>query len=179
MKPLLTGIALLLSTPAYAQPELESGLVGAVKGCEEWILRPASWSNGPDAFAKAVGLGGRMGLVDKVEDAQLPPPDLRRGNHYWRINATREAGFLLVVSDQLPMCHITGGGGVDLQPSIEAVLASAAFTARWTRIDDISRGDVASTVFRNRKDKAFTIQISRAKRPGQRLDRVQFISTAQ
>src|SRR3546814_19338345 len=65
-----------------------------------------------------------MGLVNQIDEASLPPKELRRGNHYWRINSTEKAGYVLVVSDQLPMCHITGGGGTDLQPAIEAVMAS-------------------------------------------------------
>src|SRR3546814_15249432 len=64
-----------------------------------------------------------MGLVDSVDEASLPPKELLRGNHYWRINSTEKAGYVLVVSDQLPMCHITGGGDTDLQPIVEAVIA--------------------------------------------------------
>jgi hypothetical protein len=119
-----------------------------------------------------------MGLVESVNEANLPPEQLRQGNHYWRINSTEGAGYVLVVSDQLPMCHITGGGNADLKPAVEAVLASAAFGARWEQLKDVSKGDMASTQFRSREDPRLSIVISRAKRAGERLDRVQVIATA-
>jgi hypothetical protein len=119
-----------------------------------------------------------MGLVERVEDANLPPKPLRKANHYWRINASQSAGYVLIVSDQLPMCHITGGGGTDLQPIVERVLASSDFENRWERVDDTSHGDMVSTVFRNEREPKFVITISRAAGPNQRMDRVQLLATA-
>jgi hypothetical protein len=180
MRRTLIALAVLAASPASAQvqPNLERGFAGALRGCEEWVLDPASWADGTGPFLKAVGLGDQMGLVESVNDANLPPEQLRRGNHYWRINSTDGAGYVLVVSDQLPMCHITGGGNADLEPAVEAVLASADFSGRWEQVNDASRGDMASTQFRSREDPRFSIVISRAKRPGERLDRVQVIATA-
>jgi hypothetical protein len=120
-----------LASPAHAEPNLEKGFDGALRGCEEWLLNPASWAEGTGPFVEAVGLGSQMSIVDRVDEVNLPPAQLRRANHYWRINSTPNAGYILVVSDQLPMCHITGGGGVDLQPSVESVLSSADFNQRW------------------------------------------------
>lgn len=97
------------ASPAHAASDLERGLDGALRGCEEWLLNPASWVEGTGPFVETVGLGQQMGLVDRVEEVNLPPKELRRANHYWRINSTLNAGYVLVVSDQLPMCHITGG----------------------------------------------------------------------
>lgn len=174
--------AILASTvfvlPAQAEPNLERGFDGALKGCEEWLLNPASWTEGTGPFIKAVGLGDQMGRVDKVEEVNLPPKQMRRANHYWRINSTSTAGYVLVVSDQLPLCHITGGGGTDLQPSIQTVLLSANFNGRWEQLKTNSEGDLVSTTFRNRQEPALSIIISRAKQAGQRLDRVQVIATA-
>lgn len=178
MRYAILGFALAFAAPAYAQSDLEQGFSGALKGCETWVLDPASWASGPDAFIKAVGLGPKMGLVKRVEAVNLPPAQLRRANHFWRINATEGAGYVLVVSDELPMCHITGGGNTDLQPAIEAVLASASFNTRWEQLDHSANGGMVSTIFRNREAPAMTIQISRADKPGQRLDRVQLIATA-
>lgn len=165
------------ATSANAQSALENGFSGAVRGCEEWILNPASWTEGVDPFITAVGLGGQMGLVDSVNEVSLPPPNLRVANHYWRINSTEDAGYVLVVSDQLPMCHITGGGNSDLQPVIESVLANENFRSRWDKVSDSSRDDMASTTYRNRIEPSFTMIISRAKQPGERLDRVQVLAT--
>lgn len=174
----LAFLALLLAAqPAHAEPALEDGLAGALRGCEEWILNPASWAEGTAPFVTTVGLGDRMSLVDRVAEANLPPPPLRASNHYWRINVTPTAGYVLVVSDRLPMCHVTGGGDADLQPIIEALLASAPFKARWTGIAETSRGDMKSTRFRSREEPSFTMTISRAGLPGQRRDRVQVIAT--
>jgi hypothetical protein len=113
-----------------------------------------------------------------VEEVNLPPKQMRKANHYWRINSTPSSGYVLVVSDQLPMCHITGGGADDLQPSVQAVLSSPEFNSRWERKTDNAKSDMASTAFRSRKDPALSIIISRAKQPGQRLDRVQVLATA-
>ncbi len=142
------------------------------------MLNPASWSNGVTPFVSTVGLGDKMGLVDHVADVSLPPPSLRVANHYWRINSTKGAGYILVVSDQLPMCHITGGGDTDLQPVVSSVLASSAFTRRWKLIKESSTGDMATSEFQSLEDPKFSIVISRAKKPGERLDRVQVLATA-
>ena len=171
----LAAVGLAMAVPANAQSELEKGFAGALRGCEEWVLNPASWADGADPFVAAVGLRDKMGLVASVDDAALPPRDLRVANHYWRINSTANAGYILVVSDQLPMCHITGGGGIDLQPAIEAVLASSDFQSRWEKVSDKSQNDMASTAYRSREEPSFTVVVSRANKPGQRLDRVQVL----
>ena len=167
-----------VASPAVAEPNLEKGFDGALRGCEEWLLNPASWAEGTGPFVRAVGLGSQMGLVDRVEDVNLPPATLRRANHYWRINSTPNAGYVLVVSDQLPMCHITGGGGVDLQPSIKSVLSSPDFNRRWQSEKSAGKGPMTTTVFRNRQDPSLSITISRADKSGERLDRVQVLATA-
>jgi hypothetical protein len=78
----------------------------------------------------------------------------------------------------MPMCHITGGGDTDLQPVAEAVLGGATFTSRWEKIGEDTIGEMITTAFRNREEPAFSILVSRARAPGQRLDRVQVIATA-
>jgi hypothetical protein len=104
---------------------------------------------------------------------------MRVANHFLRINSTPNAGFILVVSDRVPFCHITGGGGVDLQPIIESELASATFKARWEQLKSQHHGDLVSTTFRSRSDPKFQLVISRAAKAGDRLDRVQVLATAQ
>lgn len=173
----ILGIA-CLAVPAQAQSPLEQGFAGALRGCETWVLQPASWSEGLAPFIAAVGLGDTISLVDRIAQEALPPEPLRVANHYWRINSAPDAGYILVVSDRLPMCHITGGGSVDLQPVTEAILASPAFQARWTPIAEKSEGDLLSSRFRNREDPALTITVSRAQTAGQRTDRVQLLATA-
>jgi hypothetical protein len=167
----------VLVPSAHAETNLERGFDGAVRGCEEWLLNPASWTDGVGPFVEAVGLGEQMGPVDRVAEANLPPPQMRRGNRYWRINSTPVAGYVLVVSDQLPMCHITGGGESDLQPSVESVLSSTDFQRRWEQQGTVIEGDVAATTFLNRSDPALSIIITRAREPGQRTDRVQVTAT--
>jgi len=178
MRALLMLGLLALGTPVRAQTELQDGFAGALRGCEEWVLNPSSWATGLGPFVSAVGLGDKMGAVDKVDEAALPPQQLRRANHFWRINSTRGAGYILAVSDQLPMCHITGGGDTDLQPIVESVLASSDFRSRWNRVREVTRGHMVSTEFRSHKEPQFSIVISRANGAGQRLDRVQVVATA-
>jgi hypothetical protein len=60
-------VALALAGPAHAQSDLEKGFAGALRGCEEWVLNPTSWSNGNASFVSIVGLGDKMGLVDHVD----------------------------------------------------------------------------------------------------------------
>jgi hypothetical protein len=153
----MAAVGLALAAPADAQSDLEKGFAGALRGCEEWVLNPSSWAEGPQPFISAVGLGNKMGLVESVDEAALPPEEMRVANHYWRINSTPDAGYILVVSDRLPMCHITGGGGSDLQPVIEAVLASSDFNSRWVKIKENMRGDMISTMYRSLRDPSFSI----------------------
>jgi hypothetical protein len=171
-------LALAIAGPARAQSDLESGFVGALRGCEAWVLEPAAWADGLDEFASKIGLGNKAGWVQSVEDVALPPKEFRVANHYLRINSTANAGYILVVSDRIPFCHITGGGGTDLEPTVEAVLASDDFKSRWERVKDQSMSDMASTEFRNKDEPKFEIVISRAKKPGERQDRVQVLATA-
>lgn len=166
------------ASPAHAEPSLERGFDGALRGCEQWVRSPASFADRVDPFVKAVGLGEQMRLVERVEEVNLPPPELRQANRYWRIDSTPTAGYVLVVSDALPMCHITGGGGTDLQPSVESVLSSSQFGRRWTVRQSQVKGDMTTTLFRNRQVPALFIVISRATEPNQRLDRVQVLATA-
>ncbi|WP_332765230.1 hypothetical protein [Phenylobacterium sp.] len=170
--------ALLIGNPVQAQSPLEQGFAGALRGCEEWVLNPKSWASGVAPFVSTVGLGDKMGLVARVDETSLPPKPLRAANRYWRINSTPGAGYVLVVSDQLPMCHVTGGGDTDLQPVVESVLDANAFASRWEKSGEEANGDLITTVFRNREEPAFSILVSRAKAPGQRLDRVQVVATA-
>jgi hypothetical protein len=174
----LAAMAIEFATSAKAEAPLEQGFAGALRGCEEWVLNPKSWARGVAPFVATVGLGDKMGLVERVDEASLPPPPLRVANHYWRINSTPNSGFVLVVSDQLPMCHITGGGAADLQPAIEAVLGASAFTSHWARVGDDTRGELRTTSYQSRQDPALSILVSRAKAPGQRTDRVQVLATA-
>lgn len=166
------------ASPAWAEPNLGKGFDGALRGCEEWVLNPASWAEGTSPFIEAVGLGDEMKRVDRVEEVNFPPPQLRCANHNWRINSAPNAGYMLVVSDELPMCHITGGGGVDLQPSIESDLASDDFKLRWQSETSTAQNGMTTSVFRSKKEPAFSMIISRAGKAGERLDRVQVVATA-
>lgn len=169
---------LVMVTPAHAQSELEDGFAGALRGCEEWVLNPASWAEGTAPFLSTVGLGNKMGLIDTIDEAALPPQVMRVANRYWRINSTTNAGYILVVSDQLPMCHITGGGSSDLQPIVQAVLESGSFKSRWEKVNESSRHDMTTTVYKNRQEPSFSMVLSRATKQGERLDRVQVMATA-
>jgi hypothetical protein len=170
--------AVAVAYPAQAQSDLELGFAGALRGCEAWVLDPPSWSNGPEPFRTKAGLGDKMGLVSAIDEAALPPAQLRVGNHYWQINSSTESGYILVVSDQLPMCHIKGGGQSDLEPAIETVLSSSHFESRWERGSDRMQGEIISTTFKNREEAKLSMTINRANKPGLRRDRVQVVATA-
>jgi hypothetical protein len=172
-------LTLLTAVPtARADPALEKGFADALRGCEEWLLNPTSWMEGVDKFPAAAGLAGTMVAVDTTPVA-APPPQLRIANHYWRIDATQGVTFFLVVSDRLPMCHITGGGDADLQPDVESVLKGKLFTSHWGATEDGIRNGIVTTEFRHLEYPQFTVVISRALEPNQRRDQIQVIATAQ
>lgn len=175
---LLAMAAVVFATPVHAEAPLEKGFAGALLGCEEWVLNPASWANGVAPFVTTVGLGEKMEQVAQIDEILLPPPSLRAANRYWRINSTPEASFVLVVSEDLPMCHITGGGAVDLQPAAESVLGAQAFADRWEAIGSETSGEALTTAFRHRKQPALLLLVTHATTAGQPLDRVQVIATA-
>ena len=176
----LASVAMATALPAHAndKSELAKGFDGALRGCEEWILNPASWVEGLQPFIATVGLGSQMGRVSSVAPANLPAREFQRGNQYWRINSTQSAGYVLVVSDQLPMCHITGGGNADLQPIVTETLASADFSERWQLVSQSDRGDMQSSLYRNTNEPSLTMVVSHAKEAGGPTDRVQVIATA-
>jgi hypothetical protein len=170
--------ALAPPVQADAAKNLVVGLAGALRGCEEWVLNPASWANGTEPFLKTVNLGATIAPVAQIEDVQQPPEDMRVANHYWRINSTPSAGYTLVVSDRLPMCHITGGGEADLQPVVEAVLDSRDFERNWKAVGGGIQGEMRTTSFESRTAAGLVIHISRATSAGGRRDRVQMLATA-
>ena len=180
MRSLLFSCAVLLLTTATAPASsLEVGFAGTLIGCETWILEPASWVDGTGPFQNRVGLGSTMAEVAVVTDWSLPPPEMRRGNHFWRINSTLAAGYVLVVSDRLPICHITDGGNADLRPAISAVLASADFGKRWEKVSSSKRRGLVSTQYRNREERQFTFLISQPDDKHWKIDRLQVVVTAQ
>lgn len=166
------------SGKAEVRAVLTDGLVGGLKACRLWVLHPDTWAEGAGPFVKDVGLEGTMGQVAAVAEVNLPPEAWRDGNIYWRINSTLDAGYVLVVSHRMPICHLTGGGAEDLQPVVAEVLGSAEFGSAWRKIDEATRGDMVSTTFVSSEEPDFTMVVSRAAAPGARRDRVQVIASA-
>lgn len=180
---LAAAISLAISGSALAQDgmaddPLRRGLEGALRGCEIWVLDPSSWIDDPARFLAAVDLGKGVFETGSLPEPLMPPEPFRRGNRFWRINVGPEDGYALVVSRDVPMCHITGGGGIDFQPAAEAVAASPEFSRRWERTGEERRDGIVSTFLRSREEPKFTLVLSRADAPGARRDRVQVIATA-
>ncbi|MXO64253.1 hypothetical protein [Altericroceibacterium endophyticum] len=176
--PIVLAASLTLAPPAAPQQPLESGLEGAIQGCEEWVLNPASWTDGIEPFMENVALGDRMGLVDSIPESAQPPRNLRVANHYWRINATKDAGYFLVVSDHVPMCHITGGGEVDLQPTVAALMSSADFSRNWQLVDEFSDDGMLTSKFSHRQEPSLIMTLSRSDQSKTSAARPQLVVTA-
>lgn len=171
-------IALVFVQPVSGKSPLEEGLSGALRGCEEWVLNPSSWIDGPEPFILSTGLKNQIVRVNQVYEVNLPPENLRDGNQFWRINSTTGAGYVLITSDVKPMCHITGGGDADMQPAVEAVLTAPDFLSHWEKLNSTTGDELVSTQFRNRKEPRFSMVVSRAILPGQSKDRLQVVATA-
>lgn len=175
--------AAVVSSGPVASPQAQAaatkGFAAALKGCEEWVLNPASWASGTEPFIQSMGLGNGLRKLDRVDAAYLPPPQLRLANHYWRIEPAPGVALILVVSDRLPMCHITGTGNSDLQPAIEAVLSSKAFTGRWKLVRESARDGILSSQYRSTKEAKFWIVVSRPTAPGPASNGTLVIATAQ
>ena len=179
MKYILFISSLLIPAAAPASTPVQEGFAGALRGCETWVLDPSSWADGTRSFESKVGLGSMMGMVDNVGEASLPPPAMRRANHFWRINASADSGYVLVVSDQLPICHITGGGGTDIRTAVTTTLTAPEFSRHWTKTGEHSANGLVSTEYRSVVDPKFSIIISQPSADSWSLDRVQVIATAQ
>lgn len=182
---LMLGVTTLVAFPGSALAQdapigdlLRRGLDGALRGCEIWVLDPSSWLENPARFLSAVGLPGAVFETEGLPEPLLPPEPFRKGNRYWRINAGADAGYALVVSRDIPMCHITGGGGADFQPTVEGVAASSDFSKRWERTGEEHRDGMVSTLYRLREEPKLSLVLSRADAPNARRDRVQVIATA-
>lgn len=161
---------------AVSGDRLQLGLEGALRGCEQWILEPASWIDGLAPYLAAVDLGGLISETDSLPAALLPPAELRRGNRYFRIAAGEETGYALVVSSDIPMCHITGGGSLDLQPTAEAIITTNSFRTRWDETS--AETAIVTTFFRSRAEQKPTLVYSCANTANARRDRAQVIATA-
>lgn len=184
---MIVAAALMVAqVPAPAQPAVEPDAIvsaavdTAITACEDWILQPKSWADNIAGFPVASGLAER-GLTGqaKVPDVALPPPALRRALHHWRVAAGNSAGVFVTTSGQLPVCHLAGGGPVDFQPAVEALLASDAFGKQWKVVQSQKSDDLAKTDYVSQQDTRLTMVLSRAAQAGERRDRVQFLATLQ
>lgn len=166
--------------PAPDPAGLAAGFDGTLLACESWVLDPSSWSGGEGIapLVELTGLGQRIYPVPGVIDAALPPEEFRRANHYFRVDATHGEGFYLVVSDQLPVCHITGGGVNAMGEVVDTVLASPAFVHRWEELDRTQEDGVISVHYRHRLVPQMEMVVSR-KQNGTINDLVQVVATAQ
>ncbi len=166
--------------PAPDPAGLAAGFDGVLLACESWVLDPSSWTGeqGIAPLVELTGLGERIYPVPGVIDAALPPAEFRRANHYFRVDATAGEGFYLVVSDQVPMCHITGGGVNAMGDVVEQVLASPAFMHRWEVMGAEEGDGVISTQYRHRLVPQMDLVVSR-QRAGSANDLVQVVATAQ
>jgi hypothetical protein len=168
--------AAVAAAPAANSPEV--GFNTAVSACESWILDPATWADHIDEFPKRAGLADKLQPQNGVPDVALPPQPLRRALHSWRI-PVGSGGFFLTVSDQLPFCHISGGGPDDFKPGTEAGLKGMLAANRWLKTKESRQDDLLSTELVSAKSKKLTMVVTRAASSGQRTDRVQVLATAQ
>lgn len=168
----------IVAMPLSAEPPLEEDFEGVLRACDIWLTSPDSWRDGTEPFVTSAGFGDRMEEVQSVPELMLPPENLRVENRYWRISSSPDAGYVLVVSERYPFCHISGGGPEDFQPIVERVLNGNSFLDKWEHAGDRTRDDMVTTAFRNREDSTLAILVSRGTEPGLRRDRVQVIATA-
>lgn len=146
---------------AAAEPGLVDGFAAALRGCETWVLDPTSWRDGPQRFVASMTGAVTVSRPQMIPDRAQPPAGLRRGNEYWRVSGPGRAGFFLITSTEIPMCHIVGDAQGDYGSSVAAVLASARFVARWERSGERAVGGRIVTTFLNRTAPDLELTVSR------------------
>ncbi len=152
----------------------------SITACEDWILEPKIWADNVAGFPASTGLAARgLTAQAQVPDVALPPPALRRALHHWRVAAGNAAGVFVTASDQLPVCHLAGGGPVDFQPAVEALVASEAFAKHWKVVRSQKSDDLVKMDYVSLQDPKLTMVLSGAAQAGERRDRVQFLATLQ
>jgi hypothetical protein len=171
---LLAASLAAASTPLSSEQAIQT----AVAACEAWILDPKTWADDIARFPQKAGLAGRLQLQKSVPEPLLPPPSLRRALHSWRV-PVGSGGVFLTVSDQVPFCHIAGGGPDDFQPGTESALRAFVSSGQWKKGTDETSADIVSTQLVSNRSKKFTMVVSRAARANSRRDRVQVLATAQ
>ena len=137
---LLLFAPLLISATQPRATEIGSGFSASLATCETWILHPESWVDGTEKFQASFELGDFLSPIGTVRNWERPPEPWRVANHYWKIQTAPDTGFTIVVSDQLPICHVTGSGSKDMRPAIESVLSSPEFARHWTKDSDSKQG---------------------------------------
>lgn len=174
----IAAIAIAAAAPrGQAAVAVDNAANTAIATCEHWILDPSSWADGVDQFAKKGSLAAR-GLTAEsgVPDIALPPPNARIGMHHWRVPIGK-GGIYVTASDQVPLCHVVGGGPFDLQPGVTALQASPGLLERWKQISQETRDDLLITTYVSLQDPKLSLVLSRAAKSGLRTDRAQLIAT--
>lgn len=168
----------VLGAEMRTQQEIATGLAGVLRGCETWVLDPASWIDGTTPFLEAMNLGEQVSEVASIPDHLKPPTSLRKGNRSFRIDVNDRAGFALVVSTEIPMCHIVGVGFGDFGTAITVVLESEAFRESWHQLKELDHGSSQSIVFRHRQDNRLELTLSQPNPPATRALTIRLLATA-
>ncbi|MBY0284900.1 MAG: hypothetical protein K2W81_13190 [Sphingomonas sp.] len=176
----IAAIAIAAATSAPpTELDASAAVVTAIATCEEWVLNPSSWVDGVTQFPAKTGLGSR-GLVPQssLPDVALPPPQFRRAMHHWRV-PIGGGGVFVTTSDELPVCHLSGGGPFDLQPSVVKAQTSAEFLRHWNVVRTDVKGNLLTTYYQSLRDPKLSLILTRSSKAGDRTDRVQIVATAQ
>ena len=162
-----------------ALPDTAGAIDAALLGCERWVLFPAIWAEDTTlgAFEDSLGPPTAVTRLAELDEAFLPPTDMRHANHYWRITATDGTMVNLVVSDRLPICHITASGAGEVEAATRGLTDTPGFTARWKAESDDSRPGMRSILYRNREDEGMVAVVSHTTQGGSEIG-LRLIATA-
>lgn len=168
----------LASIPAKAETsQLKSAMMAGITACQMWILEPSTWAESPKNFASKAGLSEKLNKVDAVPNGIFPSQLVASSTYFWRVDAGSGNGVFVAASDTSPVCNVAGGGPSDFEPDAELLVTDIKQGRDWKSEAHKTKADMATDTFNFSADAKGQLIISRAARPGDRTDRVQFIAT--
>lgn len=181
MRLIVTSVAFglcLQAAPAMAdQGRLQVAIADGVSACSNWVLTPVSWVDDVGAFPLKAGLADKLVPIGGPPERVFPPEVMESATQFYRLDAGDGNGVFIASSANVPVCHVAAGGPSDFQPAAEALVQTFSEAGHWHDVKHDVSDEMVTDTFRNTRDGKATLLISRAPKPNDRTDRVQFFAS--